>query len=80
MSEEDRFVEIVSTQKIRDVESGIEYDGLIDDRLLKKLNEIERFRKHNREERNKLLKENGLLWDVVDGFLALETLRKEGYL
>lgn len=80
MSEEDRFVEIVSTQKIRDVESGIEYDGLIDDRLLIKLNEIERFRKHNREERNKLLKENGLLWDVVDGFLALETLRKEGYL
>lgn len=80
MSEEDRFVEIVSTQKIRDVESGIEYDGLIDDRLLNKLNEIEQFRKYNRKERNKLLKENGLLWDVVDGFLALETLRKEGYL
>lgn len=80
MSEEDRFVEIVSTQKIRDVESGIEYDGLIDDRLLIKLNEIEQFRKYNRKERNKLLKENGLLWDVVDGFLALETLRKEGYL
>ena len=80
MSEEDRFVEIVSTQKIRDVESGIEYDGLIDDKLLKKLNEIERFRKHNREERNKLIEENNLLWDVVDGFLALEKLRSLGYL
>jgi len=80
MSEEDRFVEIVSTQKIRDVESGIEYDGLIDDRLLKKLNEIERFRKHNRGERNKLIEENNLLRDVVDGFLALEGLRSLGYL
>lgn len=80
MSEEDRFVEIVSTQKIRDVESGIEYDGLIDDRLLKKLNEIERFRKHNRGERNKLIEENNLLWDVVDGFIALEKLRSLGYL
>ena len=80
MSEEDRFVEIVSTQKIRDVESGIEYDGLIDDRLLIKLNEIEWFRKHNREERNKLIEENNLLWDVVDGFLALEGLRRLGYL
>jgi len=80
MSEEDRFVEIVSTQKIRDVESGIEYDGLIDDRLLKRLNEIERFRKHNMKKRNKLIKENELLWDVVDGFLALERLRSLGYL
>lgn len=75
MSEEDRFVEIVSTQKIRDTESGIEYDGLIDDRLLKKLNETERFRKYNRKERNKLIKENELLRDVIDGFLALERLR-----
>ena len=80
MSEEDRYVEIVSTQKIRDTESGIEYDGLIDDKLLKKLNETERFRKHNREERNKLIYENELLWDAVQGFLALEGLRSLGYL
>lgn len=80
MSEEDRFVEIVSTQKIRDTESGIEYDGLIDGRLLKKLNEIERFRKYNRKERNKLIRENERLRDVVEGFLALEELRSLGYL
>ena len=80
MSEEDRYVEIVSTQKIRDVETGIEYDGLIDDRLLKKLNEIERFGKHHKKERNKLIEENELLWDAVQGFLALEGLRSLGYL
>ena len=80
MSEEDRFVEIVSTQKIKDNETGMEYDGLIDDELLKKINELARFHNHNKEERKKLEHENNLLYDVVDGFMALEKLRSEGYL
>lgn len=80
MSEEDRFVEIVSTQKIKDNRTGMEYDGLIDDKLLKKINELEDFRKHHQKQKNKLRKENELLWDVVDGFIALEKLRSLGYL
>lgn len=36
-----RFKEIVSTQKIVDTETGIEYDGLIDDELLDLMNEQE---------------------------------------
>lgn len=80
MSEEDRFVEIVSTQKIKDNRTGMEYDGLIDDKLLKKINELEGFRKHHKKQKMKLIEENKLLWDVVDGFLALEKLRSLGYL
>ena len=34
-----RFKEIVSTQKIVDTETGIEYDGLVDDELLDILND-----------------------------------------
>lgn len=80
MSEEDRFVEIVSTQKIKDNHTGIEYNGLIDGRLLEKINELEGFRNHYKKQKMKLVKENELLWDVVDGFLALEELRCKGYL
>lgn len=35
-----RFTEIISTQKIVDNKTRIEYDGLIDDNLLKLINEI----------------------------------------
>ena len=80
MSEDKRFVEIVSTQKIKDNRTGMEYDGLIDDKLLKKINELDGFKKHHQEQKNKLRKENELLWDVVDGFIALENLRNLGYL
>lgn len=80
MSEEDRFVEIVSTQKIKDNTTGMEFDGLIDDKLLKKINELDGFRKHHKKQKKKLIEENKLLWDVVDGFIALEALRSLGYL
>lgn len=80
MSEEDRFVENVSTQKIKDNRTGMEYNGLIDDKLLKKINELEGFRKHYKKQKKKLIEENELLWDVVDGFIALETLRSLGKL
>lgn len=80
MSEEDRFVEIVSTQTIKDNRTGIEYNGSVDDKLLKKINELESFRKHYKKQKKKLIEENELLWDVVDGFIALEKLRSFGKL
>jgi hypothetical protein len=38
----DRFKEIVSTQKILDTVTGKEYDGLIDSELLDLINELNR--------------------------------------
>ena len=80
MSEEYRFVEIVYTQTIKDNRTGIEYNGSVDDKLLKKINELEGFRKHYKKQKKKLIEENELLWDVVDGFIALEKLRSFGKL
>lgn len=80
MSEEDRFVEIVSTQTIKDNRTGMEYNGSIDDKLLKKINELDGFRIHHKKQKKKLIEENELLWDVVDGFIALEKLRSLGKL
>lgn len=80
MSEEDRFIEVVATQTIKDNRTGMEYNGSIDDRLLKKINELDGFRKHHKKQKKKLIEENKLLWDVVDGFIALETLRSLGKL
>ena len=37
---EGRFQEILSTQKILDTETGIEYDGLVDREFLELINEI----------------------------------------
>ena len=37
---EGRFQEILSTQKILDTETGIEYDGLVDTEFLELVNEI----------------------------------------
>ena len=37
---EGRFQEILSTQKILDTETGIEYDGLVDREFLELVNEI----------------------------------------
>lgn len=40
MTENKRFTEIISTQKVIDNQTGKEYDCLIDDELLKLLNEL----------------------------------------
>lgn len=37
---EGRFQDILSTQKILDTETGIEYDGLVDTEFLELVNEI----------------------------------------
>ena len=39
---EERFKEIISTQKIIDSETGKEYNGLIDEELLDLMNELNR--------------------------------------
>ena len=47
---EGRFQEIVSTQKIKDTETGKEYDGFVDTELLILINEID---KENKQLHNK---------------------------
>jgi len=78
MSEEDRFVRF-SEKEIKDNDTGF-IIKVCSDALLNKMNELEHFRKHHKSERDKLAKENELLWDAVQGFLALEGLRSLGYL
>ena len=47
---EGRFQEILSTQKIKDTETGKEYDGFVDTELLILINEID---KKNKQLHNK---------------------------
>lgn len=51
-----RFKEIVSTQKIIDTETNIEYYGLIDSELLKLFNEREEYIKELEEDLTKTMK------------------------
>lgn len=51
-----RFKEIISTQKIIDTETNIEYYGLIDSELLKLFNEREEYIKELEEDLTKTMK------------------------
>lgn len=78
---ERRFTEIISIQKVIDNKTGKEYDCLIDDDLLKLLNELAEENKKLKQvaEKNKKLKqevasENSILWNEI------LILRKQGAL
>ena len=76
---EGRFQEIVSTQKIVDTRTGKEYDGMVDVELLRLMNDVDERNQRRKEEVIELKKVNGLLWDMIDGFHAYLSLKKEGY-
>ena len=76
---EDRFTEILSTQKIKDNCTGFEYDGLIDEVLLKRINHLNNSKDIYKKKRDELREINRLLWDVVDGFRAIGKLKELGW-
>ena len=76
---EGRFQEIVSTQKIVDTRTGKEYNGMVDVELLRLMNDVDERNQRIKEEVIELKKVNGLLWDMIDGFHAYLSLKKEGY-
>lgn len=76
----ERFKEVVSTQKILDTKSGKEYNGLIDDELLKVMNNIEYYRKFHRKEKEEFREVIHEMGAVINGFIALEKLRNEGWI
>lgn len=76
--DKNRFEEIISTQKIKDNWTGIEHDGLVDDRLLKTINGLHEDRERLKQIRAEQKKTIDILTNAVNGLLALYMLRQKG--
>lgn len=58
-----RFKEIVSTQKIIDTKTGVEYNGLVDEELIEIINELSR--KVDKYEEESILFSKYIKWFIV---------------
>lgn len=62
-----RFKEIVSTQKIIDTKTGLEYNGLVDDELMEIINELAM--KVDKYEEESILFSKYIKWYIILGVI-----------
>lgn len=62
-----RFKEIISTQKIIDSKTGVEYNGLVDDELMEIINELAM--KVDKYEEESIIYSKYLKWFIILGVI-----------